>query len=57
VRPVTHKENLLRSDSPPAVNARKTHCIRGHEFTPANTVRRPSRPRARACRACAGRRG
>lgn len=34
----TSKENTLDSDSSniTAVNSRKTHCIRGHEFTPEN---------------------
>ena len=47
---VTHAENILRSDAPTAINARKTHCIRGHEFTEANTYRRPDGNRN--CRAC-----
>ena len=34
---VTSKENTLRGISPPAVNVMKTHCKRGHEFTPENT--------------------
>ena len=29
-----------------------THCPRGHEYTPENTIRRPSKPRVRRCRAC-----
>ena len=29
---VTNKENILRGESPAAQNARKTHCIKGHEF-------------------------
>lgn len=38
VRPATHRENVLRSaTSPSAVNARRTHCKHGHEFTPENT--------------------
>ena len=32
------------------VNADKTHCIHGHEFTPANTYRRPDG--GRQCRTC-----
>jgi hypothetical protein len=32
--------------------AKQTHCVNGHEFTPENTYHRPSRPRARDCRAC-----
>ena len=34
---VTMKENILRGTSFSAINARKTHCIHGHEFTPKNT--------------------
>jgi len=34
---VTHGENSLRGTSPPAVNARKTNCINGHEFSEDNT--------------------
>lgn len=33
---VTSRVNVLRSTCPPAVNARKTHCIRGHEFDRTN---------------------
>jgi hypothetical protein len=46
---VTHKENTLRGMSPHAVNARKTHCPRGHEYDIANT--RISQ-QGRDCRAC-----
>ena len=35
---VTPKENVLRGIGLPAVNANKTHCRRGHEFTPENTT-------------------
>ena len=35
---VTPKENTHRSPiAPAAINARKTYCINGHEFTPENT--------------------
>jgi hypothetical protein len=34
---VTAKENTLRSSAGSAINAKKTHCIRGHPFTPQNT--------------------
>jgi hypothetical protein len=46
---VTRHENNMRSDSPAAVNARATHCIHGHEFTPANTR---FNKKGRVCRAC-----
>lgn len=48
---VTHEENVKRGISFAAVNARKTHCIHGHEFTPENTYRRPGAT-ARECRTC-----
>jgi hypothetical protein len=48
---VQHRVNVLRSDCPAAVNARKTHCIRGHQFTPENTYRRPD-DGSRTCRTC-----
>jgi hypothetical protein len=49
LEPVTVRENTLRGDTP----AKRTHCIHGHEFTPENIIRRPSRPNARDCRTCA----
>lgn len=48
LEPVTHTENILRGDSPQAINSRKTHCIRGHEFTEANTYTY----KGRHCRTC-----
>lgn len=51
LEPVTPQINVLRSDSPAAVNAAKTHCVRGHEFTPENTGIRVTR-RGRFCIAC-----
>lgn len=50
VRPETHRTNSLRSSSPWAINARKTHCGRGHEFTPSNTYIK--RSGTRECRTC-----
>lgn len=50
LEPVTFTENVLRGESFAAANARKTHCVRGHEFTEANTIRRPKG--RRGCRAC-----
>lgn len=49
---VTQRENVLRGDAPPAHNATKTHCSKGHPYDEANTFYRPSSGRARRCRAC-----
>jgi hypothetical protein len=37
LEPVTCRTNLLRGETLQAANAAKTHCKRGHEFTPENT--------------------
>lgn len=37
LRIITQKENTMIGFSPYAINARKTHCKRGHEFSPENT--------------------
>lgn len=50
LEPVTRRENILRGLNPAAVNARKTHCIRGHEFNSENTrIRLDGK---RTCREC-----
>ncbi|MEU5772656.1 HNH endonuclease signature motif containing protein [Streptomyces venezuelae] len=49
LEPVTHAENLLRGETVNARNAAKTHCKRGHEFTPINTGFRGG---SRYCRTC-----
>jgi len=51
---VTNRTNALRGVGVSAVNAKKTHCIRGHEFTRENTYqRRGKRGRVwRQCREC-----
>lgn len=49
---VTRQENQLRSNSVSGINARKTHCKNGHEFTEKNTYHRPDRPHHRMCRKC-----
>lgn len=50
LEPVPNRENILRGVSPTAANARKTHCVHGHEFTPENT--RICSRGWRACKAC-----
>lgn len=49
MEPVTLVENVLRSDGPAAVNARRTHCVNGHELNTENTWTNGKR---RVCRAC-----
>lgn len=52
LEPVTKLENNRRSPTVGTVNAAKTHCGRGHEFTPANTYWYGKRKQKRHCRAC-----
>lgn len=54
LEPVTQRENLLRGETIAAHNARKTHCSRGHEFTPENTALRKDKNGClcRRCRQC-----
>lgn len=46
---VTPRENVLRSLNPPSLNAKKTHCVHGHEFTTENTDVRNG---GRSCKTC-----
>lgn len=50
LEPVTNRENILRGHSLSAQRARKTHCVRGHEFTEENTYR--DGKGRRYCREC-----
>ena len=50
LEPVTHAENVRRGAAGENQRA-KTHCPRGHEYTPENTYNNPRRPN-RACQAC-----
>jgi len=47
---VTRTENVMRGDSPPAQNARKTHCKHGHLFDLFNTY--IDKRGRRACNVC-----
>ena len=47
---VTDRENILRGEGPTALNARKTHCKRGHHLTPENV--RIQTNGGRQCRPC-----
>lgn len=51
IEAVTPRVNNMRSMSTAALNAVKTHCVRGHEFTPENTYVTPNRG-TRQCRKC-----
>lgn len=47
---VTLKENILRGNSPSAINNRKTHCVHGHPLTSDNIhVKKNGK---RICRTC-----
>lgn len=48
---VTNRINILRGEGMGARNARKTHCIHGHEFTPENTYTCPNTT-YRECKTC-----
>lgn len=50
LEPVTHRENVIRGTSPMAAHAHKSHCMRGHEFSPVNTY--VTTRGHRTCRAC-----
>lgn len=52
LEPVPIAVNLLRGVGAPARNARKTHCVRGHELTGDNVTRFGPDLRWRRCRAC-----
>lgn len=47
---VTPRVNTIRGETLAAANLRKTHCPRGHAYTPENTY---TEGRKRRCRACA----
>ena len=51
LEPVTPRENLLRGVGFSAVNASKTHCLRGHPFSDENTYINPN-DGSRHCRTC-----
>jgi hypothetical protein len=46
-----HAKGRYKFGGPPAMNAGKTHCKRGHEFTPENTWP-ATRNGGRSCRMC-----
>lgn len=46
----TQRDNIVRGNSPSAINSRKTHCISGHELSGENLTGRIRR--GRECRIC-----
>lgn len=50
LEPVTPRENVLRSDSPPGLSHRTGKCKHGHEMTPENTSYTKSG--SRQCKTC-----
>lgn len=57
LEPVTQRENTIRGDGGGGRNARKTHCIHGHKFTPENTqLEQQGEHPKRVCRTCRRRR-
>lgn len=50
LEPKLPRDNVLRGGGPSAIHARKTHCKRGHEFTPENTYL--GTDGGRSCKAC-----
>lgn len=56
LRPMEHRENVLRGTAPTAVNAALTACRRGHPFTPKNTRQEGRSRRCLTCQRDYGRR-
>jgi len=47
---ITHRENILKGETIAAINASRTHCPHGHEYTKENT--HIDKEGNRECRAC-----
>lgn len=50
LEPVTHRVNVLRGGGPAAVNARKTHCDAGHDYSDPDVLGRNGNQRY--CKVC-----
>lgn len=52
LRQITSAKNVLIGEGVTALNARKTHCVNGHEFTEKNTYIVKKRNNGRYCKQC-----
>jgi hypothetical protein len=52
LEPVTAKVNIQRREEARVAAGMPTHCARGHEFTPENTLVKTGNNGKRACRTC-----
>lgn len=52
LEPVTHRENVLRGNSPTAANALKTHCSKGHPLSGDNLCPYNKKRGYRTCLIC-----
>jgi len=52
MEPATFVDNAMAGNCVGVLNRMKTHCPKGHEYTPENTKRVPSNPGSRYCKAC-----
>ena len=50
LEPVTHRDNILRGNGPPAINYRKTTCLKGHPLSGENLYL--TRTGRRHCKLC-----
>lgn len=50
LKAITHRENLFDTLTSTRLNSEKTHCVKGHEYTPENTIY--TREGWRQCKKC-----
>jgi len=50
LEPVTSRENTLRGVGPAAINASKTHCLRGHPYVDGSFYQSGSHRSCKKCR-------
>ena len=49
LRAITAVMNTMIGNGPPAINARKTHCLNGHEFTKENSKKTVTGKNCKTC--------